>query len=75
MFSSMSGNHGISIKGSSQKSSKNLRCNPATFLPVFLGVGEHEMKRGHQENVSSDEEEKRKVVPGPEAVGEQNQDE
>ena len=47
----------------------------SALLPVFLGIREDKVKRGHEDDVGGDEDEEGEVVAGAEWVGEQNQDE
>ena len=47
----------------------------SALLPVFLGIREDKVKRGHEDDVGGDEDEEGEVVARAKWVGEQNQDE
>ena len=47
----------------------------SALLPVFLGIREDKVKRGHEDDVGGDEDEEGEVVSRAKWVGEQNQDE
>ena len=47
----------------------------SALLPVFLGIREDKVKRGHEDDVGGDEDEEGEIVARAKWVGEQNQDE
>ena len=47
----------------------------AALHPVALGVAEHEVDGGHEEDVETDEDEQGVVFAGPEGVGVEDEDE
>lgn len=47
----------------------------SALLPVFLGIREDKVKRGHEDDVGGDEDEEGEIVARAKWVGEQYQDE